>query len=100
MQGNKFEDNVNKQLEELALRPTEGVWNRVEVTLRKDRKRRRLFFVLPLFLAIILGSYWWIRQPGRQMVTITDKSAINQTRTLPKDSMKLSGEPAKAKQDQ
>ena len=33
MQGNKFEDNVNKQLEELALRPTEGVWNRVEVTM-------------------------------------------------------------------
>lgn len=64
MQGHKFEDDVNKHLEELALRPTEGVWNRVEVTLRKDRKRRGLLFLLPLLILIGLGGYKWIQHAG------------------------------------
>ncbi len=100
MQGHKFEDNVNKQLEELALRPTEGVWNRVEVTLRKDRKRRRLFFVLPLFLAIVLGSYWWIQKPGKPVVAVTGKNTINENRSWPKNSNESGGEPVMAKQDE
>lgn len=100
MQSHKFEDNVNKQMEELGLRPTEGVWNRVELTLRKDRKRRRLFFVLPMLLAIVLGSYWWIQKPGKQIVTITDKNAISETRSLPKNSNEIAGGPEMSKQHQ
>ncbi len=100
MQGHKFEDNLHKKMVDLSLRPTEGVWNQVEVALRKDRKRRRLFFLLPLFLVIVLGSYWWIQQAGKPNVTIADKNAIKETSTLPTNSKAVTGEPGKAKQNQ
>jgi len=58
MQENNFEDQVRHKLDDLSLTPSEPVWLNVEAAIKKKRKRRLLFWLLPLFVAI--GSVvWW-----------------------------------------
>ena len=50
MPGHEFENKVQQHLEELNLPPSDAVWNRVEKEIRKDKRKRRLLFLLPLLL--------------------------------------------------
>lgn len=56
---NEFEKQVQQKMEELKLVPSEPVWQKVEMQIRKKKDRRRLIFWIPL-LAVLLGGGLWI----------------------------------------
>lgn len=53
MSDHDFEKQVHQKLEELKLRPSDGVWMEVEKNIRQDKRRRR---VLWLWMAALLIS--------------------------------------------
>jgi hypothetical protein len=56
---NEFEKQVQQKMEELKLVPSEPVWQKVEMQIRKEKDRRRMIFWIPLF-AILLGGGLWV----------------------------------------
>jgi hypothetical protein len=56
---NEFEKQVQQKMEELKLVPSEPVWQKVEMQIRKKKDRRRLIFWIPL-TALLLGSGLWL----------------------------------------
>jgi len=65
MPGHEFEKNVQQRLDELKLRPSEAVWNNVEYSIRKDKRRRRMILWLPiLFLFLGTSGYFIINKNG------------------------------------
>jgi hypothetical protein len=58
MSSNKFEKQVQENLEELQFTPSDAVWQNVEKELRKDKKRRRWFLLPLLLLCIGAGGYF------------------------------------------
>src|SRR6266498_2919518 len=55
---NEFEKQVQQKMEELKLVPSEPVWQKVEMQIRKKKDRRRLIFWIP-FLVLLLGGGLW-----------------------------------------
>jgi len=80
MPGHEFENKVQQQLEELNLPPSQTVWNRVEREIRKDKRRRRLLFILPLFLLIGIGGYWATQSSFNSSISKSDKNIQNDTK--------------------
>jgi hypothetical protein len=56
---NEFEKQVQQKIEELKLVPSEPVWQKVEMQIRKKKDRRRLVLWIP-FLVFLLGGSLWI----------------------------------------
>ena len=56
MQENKFENQVQQQMEEFRIRPSEAVWEKVEEELQKKKKRRVVFYLF-LFAGLSLLGY-------------------------------------------
>jgi len=56
---NEFEKQVQQKMEELKLVPSEPVWQKVEMQIRKEKDRRRMIFWIPLF-ALLLGGGLWV----------------------------------------
>jgi hypothetical protein len=56
---NEFEKIVQQKMDELNLVPSEPVWQKVEMQIRKKKDRRRLIFWIPL-LGLLLGGGLWI----------------------------------------
>lgn len=56
---NEFEKIVQQKMDELKLVPSEPVWQKVEMQIRKKKDRRRLIFWIPL-MALLLGGGLWI----------------------------------------
>lgn len=57
---NEFEKQVQQKMEELKLVPSEPVWQKVEMQIRRKKDRRRLIFWIPL-LVVLLGGGLWMR---------------------------------------
>ena len=55
---NEFEKQVQQKLEELKLVPSNPVWQKVEMQIRKKKERRRVILWLPLFV-LIAGGLWF-----------------------------------------
>jgi hypothetical protein len=55
MPENKFEKNVQQQMEELRLRPSDAVWANVEKELKEKKRRRVIFFLFMLAGLSLLG---------------------------------------------
>ncbi|HKB44053.1 MAG TPA: hypothetical protein VKC90_06680, partial [Chitinophagaceae bacterium] len=55
MPENEFEKKVQQRMEELEFTPSGEVWKEVEYRIRKEKKKRRFFFWLPL-LSLALGG--------------------------------------------
>jgi hypothetical protein len=56
---NEFEKQVQQMMGELKLVPSEPVWQKVELQIRKKKDRRRAIFWM-IFLALLLGGGLWI----------------------------------------
>lgn len=56
---NEFEKQVQQKMEELNLVPSEPVWQKVELQIRRKKDRRRLFFWLPLAVLLVGGGLWY-----------------------------------------
>jgi hypothetical protein len=74
---NEFEKQVQQKIEELKLVPSEPVWQKVEMQIRKKKDRRRLVLWI-LFLVLLLGGGLWIGidQYSKQ-VSYESKSPVN-----------------------
>ncbi|MGZ8541205.1 MAG: outer membrane beta-barrel protein [Chitinophagaceae bacterium] len=55
MQENKFENRVQRQMEEFRIRPSGAVWERVEEELHKKKKRRIVFYIFLMAGISLLG---------------------------------------------
>jgi hypothetical protein len=55
MQENKFENRVQRQMEEFRIRPSGAVWEKVEEELRRKKKRRVVFYIFLLAGLSLLG---------------------------------------------
>lgn len=55
---NEFEKQVQQKMEELKLVPSDPVWQKVEMQIRKKKDRRRLIFWLPLMVLLLSGALW------------------------------------------
>ena len=85
MPGNEFENKVQKRLEELNLSPSNAVWNHVEKEIRKDRRKRRLLFLLPLLLLLGIGGYWAMQPSSGSSIANSDKKIQNDTKNSVSD---------------
>lgn len=55
---NEFEKQVQQKMEELKLVPSDPVWQKVEMQIRRKKDRRRLIFWIPLLVALLGGGLW------------------------------------------
>ena len=55
---NEFEKQVQQLMDELKFVPSEPVWQKVEMQIRKKRDRRRLILWIPLLLLLSGGGLW------------------------------------------
>ena len=59
---NEFEKQVEQKMEELNLVPSDPVWQKVEMQIRKKNDRRRIILWIPLFVLIATGLWTGIDQ--------------------------------------
>jgi hypothetical protein len=55
---NEFEKQVRQKMEELKLVPSEPVWQKVEMQIRKKKDRRRLLLWIPFLVLLLSGGLW------------------------------------------
>ncbi len=82
MQENKFENQVQQQMEEFRIRPSEAVWEKVEEELRKKKKRRVVFYLFLLAGLSLLGY------SGYFVYNNSKPNLVQQTITVPHDNDK------------
>src|SRR6478672_5620829 len=75
---NEFEKQVQQKMDELKLVPSEPVWQKVEMQIRKKKDRRRLIFWIP-FLGLMLGAGLWIgmNKYSKQVSYKENKNPVN-----------------------
>ena len=54
---NEFEKQVQQKMEELKLVPSDPVWQKVEMQIRKKKDRRRAILWIPL-IVLLAGGLW------------------------------------------
>ena len=92
MRENEFERNVQEQMEELRIRPSDETWERVEKELREKKKRRAvvLFFIMAGLLLLGYSGYTFLTKSSNQPVaqneikkssTLTTQPSVNTSTT-------------------
>ncbi|GEM_PF-1396585 len=85
MLANDFEKEVEQRLAQLQMRPSEGVWQKLEAGLQK-KKRRRAFFLFFLTALLCTGGgfvAWQQLNPTQpQMVNASDTNTTNDKNKL------------------
>ncbi|MBC7890048.1 MAG: PorT family protein [Ferruginibacter sp.] len=56
MQENNFEKQVQQKIEELKLKPSDEVWQKLAVTITKRKGNRRILVIVFLFLVLIISA--------------------------------------------
>ena len=64
---NEFEKQVQQKMEELKLVPSDPVWQKVEMQIRKNKDRRRMILWIPLFVLIAGGLWFGIGQSSTRI---------------------------------
>lgn len=74
MEGNKFEKQVQMEMDELKLQPSDAVWKKIESQIRKKKDRRWILFML-LFAVIAVGAgYMYSFQTHKNLSIISSRS--------------------------
>jgi hypothetical protein len=100
MQGS-FEKKVQEKLDELKLNPSAPVWEKIEMQIQPEKKRRRGIFWIPVAVILLLGSGWWALQTNTGETTTTAQGidhAITTTPTNEKKSLPTDQSPVKPSQ--
>jgi hypothetical protein len=64
MQEQRFEKQVQEKMEDLSLRPSAPVWQKVESEIRRKKEKRRvIIWALPLVL-LCGTAVWWFNSPS------------------------------------
>ena len=62
MQENEFEKQVQQKMDDLKLHPSGAVWQKIEVHIRKEKRRRWVLILLPvLLIGFLFGSYMLLK---------------------------------------
>lgn len=87
MSDHEFEKSVQRKMDGLKLRPSDAVWQAVEMNLHRDKRRRRAFFWLPAAgILLLIGGYFLYSGstgPVKDPVAQTQESAANTSSTQP-----------------
>jgi hypothetical protein len=100
MQGS-FEKKVQEKLDELKLNPSAPVWEKIELQIQPEKKRRRGIFWIPVAVILLLGGGWWALQTDTGETTTTAQGidhAINTTPTDEGKSLPINQSPVKSSQ--
>jgi len=60
MQENNFEKQVQQKMDELSLSPSAEVWQKLSVSIAKDKKDRRFFVIILLLLLMISSTVYLV----------------------------------------
>jgi cytoskeletal protein RodZ len=63
---NEFEKQVQQKMEELRLVPSDPVWEKVEMQIRKKKDRRAVIFWIPLLALVAVGLWFGIENYSNQ----------------------------------
>lgn len=103
MQGS-FEKDVHRKLDDLRLTPSAPVWEKIELEIKPEkRKRRLLFWLLPLGLLLAGGGWWLLHSPADKPLPSAEAAAtpvignkpINTVKVTPKQQSKTQQSTAK-----
>jgi hypothetical protein len=79
MQENKFEQQMQQQMKDLQLRPSDDVWKKVEEELHKKKRRRFIIFFFTLAgLGLIGYAGYTILTPSNSILAIEKPNDIKQ----------------------
>ena len=81
---NEFEKQVQQKMEELKLVPSDPVWEKVEMRIRKKKDRRRVIFWFPLFALVGAGLWIGIDQYSNRIAYSKKDNKTIQQRTIDK----------------
>jgi hypothetical protein len=81
MYNNEFEQQVRKKMEALHFTPSDPVWQGIQATIQKNKRRRRALFIALLFIG--LGGGFWANNEMRNntnwhIATVDQQTKINQ----------------------
>src|ERR1044071_1364956 len=58
MQKSEFEKQMQQKMDELKMHPSESIWPKIEVQIRKEKRRRWILIFIPVMLICFLfGGY-------------------------------------------
>src|SRR5688572_7722531 len=91
MQENEFEKRMQEEMGEFRLRPSDDVWNKIDVQLRKKKRRRVVFFIFLLAGLSLLSTGYFLftsdkQTPTEQDVATTDKNILDKKNEKPTDA--------------
>lgn len=106
MHNNEFEKKVELRMEELSFSPSDSVWQKVELQIRQRKRRRRiLFWWLPLGLLCIGTAGWFLYNefssaPVQQPNAVVNEHLQNTTATSSAQPVTLNGKKQVAAEDE
>ena len=78
MQENEFEKQVRQKTGELKLNPSDAVWQKIELRIKKEKRRRWALFLLPLLLiGSLYGGYVLFNNNNSNSITPPQQQATN-----------------------
>jgi|GEM_PF-672549 len=87
MSDHEFEKSVQQKMDGLKLRPSDAVWQGVELNLRRHRRRRRALFWLPAAVILLLTGGYFLYSgstgPVKDPVAQTQESVATPSSTQP-----------------
>lgn len=87
MHEKEFERSVQQSLEDLSFAPSAPVWQQVEARIRAPRKKRRLiFWLLPLFIAGGAAVWLWQDGAGSPHTSTTDNQIVTTHKPVKKET--------------
>lgn len=92
MSDKSFEQQVREELSDLRMKPNAAVWETVAASLKKERKRRWVLWMLFLLVGLSGGTLWWLTQKQLPVPELSKKNNTTQnsdspvlSTTLPKE---------------
>jgi len=83
MQENEFERQVRQKTDDLKLHPSGAVWQKIEVRIKKEKRRRWVLFMLPVLLIGSLYGGYVLFNSNNSNTLAEQKAAKNLTEKIP-----------------
>lgn len=100
MSDKSFEQQVREELSDLRMKPNAAVWESVAASLKKERKRRWVLWMVFLLAGLSGTGFWWLIQEQSGRKELSNKNQVQKNISIPvqetpliqKDSITLATE--------